>query len=416
MWRELFSGLLPDQDNLLPAPVQATAQAQIDRYWRTRGWQLVLGEVILWTAAVYQDVPYPWAYGILAGAVAFIYGVGWFGGASLFWMISLIAVFGLQGMVILGLGPVTALTTLIPYTISGMLYSGRRRGFVQVLCIAAFWVNLVFEVLPGALRLEPSRSIIVSYDILLAAYTFQTLRFLSHLSIDISTAHVAEEVRHQSQRFLARVSHELRTPLNSVLGFAKLLHRSASAEPGRAYLEQIISEGEHLDRLVGDLLDSARLSSGSLSLNYARCSINALCAQAADEARRMLHAGVRLETEFDPALTEIDGDPLRLRQAISNLTTNAAKYTRQGQITIRTVLREDRLRIEVQDTGVGIAESQAHLVFLPFVRLSTDSSGAGLGLVIALEIARLHGGDILLSSQPDIGSTFTLELPVNRAS
>ncbi|MBK8021332.1 MAG: HAMP domain-containing histidine kinase [Chloroflexi bacterium] len=412
MWREFFSALLPDEGNPLPPPVQAAAQTRIHRYWQTRGWQLVLGEVILWGAALYQGLEHPWAYGILAGAVCFNYVVGWFGGPTLFWLASLVAIVGLQGLVIQGLGPVTALTTLIPYTIGGMLFAGTRRAFIQVICITAFWILLLFEIITVAPRLDPSRSILVSYDILLAVFTFQTLRFLSHLSIEISTAHVGEEIRQQSQRFLARVSHELRTPLNSILGFAKLLRRGVQSEPQQRYLEQIVDEGEHLDRLVGDLLDHARLSAGEVSLSYTCCSINRLCETVADEARQMLTAEVRLEVQLDPTLPEIDGDPLRLRQALSNLLVNAVKYTRRGHVTLRTLQRGDRVLVEVQDTGAGIPEAQRALVFVPFVRLASDRTGAGLGLAIAQEIARQHGGDIHLVSQVGIGSTFTLELPV----
>lgn len=413
MWRELLTGLLPDSNNLLPPPVQDAAKYQIRHYWRTRGWQLLLGEIILWAAAVYQNLPFAWAYGVLAAAVGFTYALGWFGGANLFWLTSMVAVLGLQGLVIEGLGAVTALTSLIPYTISGMLYSGGQRAFLQSVCIAAFWINLISEVITVAPRLHPSQSILVSYDILLAAFTFQTLRFLSHLSVEISTAFVAEEVRQQSQQFLARVSHELRTPLNSVLGFAKLLRRSPLTEAQGGYAEQIVDEGEHLNTLINDLLDNARLNSGVSALQRTQVDLNALCEIAAGEARQGLSPEVRLQLELDSDLPPINGDPVRLRQVITNLVSNAVKYTERGQITIRTASHGDRVRVEVQDTGRGIPDSQRHLVFVPFVRLTHDQPGVGLGLDIALQIVRLHGGDIRLVSQLSVGSTFTVELPIN---
>lgn len=413
MWRELLTGLLPDSSNLLPPPVQAAAEREIRHYWRTRGWQLVLGEVILWAAAIYQEMPYPWAYGVLAGSVMFAYALGWFVGTTLMWLTAMVAIMSLQALVIEGLGAVTALSSLIAYTISGMLFSGKRREFVQMICIMSFWLNLLFEVIPLAPRLQPSRSILVSYNILLAAFTFQTLRFLSHLSIQISTAHVAEEVRQQSQQFLARVSHELRTPLNSVLGFAKLLRRSSLTETQVNYLGQIIDEGEHLDRMVGDLLDNARLSIGVISLNRTPCDLNKLCEIAAEEARPHLAPDVRLRLALEPQLPAIFGDTVRLRQVISNLVTNAVKYTSAGEIIIGSATRGDRVLIAVQDTGIGIPESQRHLIFLPFVRLSQEHPGVGLGLDIALQIVRLHGGDIHVVSQPGAGSTFTVDLPIS---
>lgn len=413
MWRELLTGLLPDSNNLLSPPVQAAAKGQIRHYWRTRGWQLVLGEVVLWAAAVYQNLPFAWAYGVLAASVGFIYVLGWSGATNLFWLASMVAVLGLQGLVIDGLGAVTALSSLIPYTISGMLFSGGQRAFLQSICIAAFWINLISEVITVAPRLHPSQSILVSYDILLAAFTFQTLRFLSHLSVEISTAFVAEEVRQQSQHFLARVSHELRTPLNSVLGFAKLLRRSPMTPAQGGYVEQIVDEGEHLNRLIGDLLDNARLNIGVTALDQTRVQLNTICESAAEVARQTLSPEVKLQLALDANLPEINGDPVRLRQVITNLVSNAVKYTERGQITIRSTTHRDHIQIEVQDTGIGIPESQRHLVFVPFVRLTQDQPGIGLGLDIALQIVRLHGGEILVVSQPGIGSTFTVDLPIN---
>ncbi len=412
MWRELLNGLLPDSTNLLPPAIQADAARRIRQYWQSRGWQLVLGQVVLWAAAVYQQTPYAWAYGVLAGAIGFTYLVGCLGRYTVFWLLCTIAIFSLQGLVINDLGGVTALTTLIPYTISAMLLSGRDRSFVQMGCILAFWGVLIFEVIDFSVRLSPSRSIHVSYNILLAAFTFQTLRFLSHLTVDMSTAHVAEEMRLQSQHFLARVSHELRTPLNSVLGFAYLLRRSPMAETPQSYLTQIIEEGEHLNRLVGDLLDRVRLATGEFVLDLKPCDLNRLCQIAVDELRLQVSDGVQLSVSLDETLPTVFVDHLRLRQVITNLLSNAIKYTTAGQITVRTYAYADRVCIEFQDTGMGIPEAQRHLVFVAFVRLQTDLPGTGLGLDIALQIVQLHGGNIDLVSEVGVGSTFTMVLPV----
>jgi signal transduction histidine kinase len=176
-------------------------------------------------------------------------------------------------------------------------------------------------------------------------------------------------IRAQSQQFLARVSHELRTPLNSVLGFAKLLRRAEFSEAERGYLKQIVEEGEHLNLLVGDLLDSAQLMTGKMTLQREVCDLNALCQCIVEEQRPTLNPGVTLTTEFEMSLPKVWADRVRLRQAISNLLTNAAKYTPCGEIGLRTYARDSSVDVEICDTGIGIAQEQQGLIFLPFIQL-----------------------------------------------
>jgi signal transduction histidine kinase len=177
-------------------------------------------------------------------------------------------------------------------------------------------------------------------------------------------------------------------------------------------LHQIIDEGEQLNRLVSDLLDSAHLATGKMTLMLASCDVNALCAAIVEEHRPTIQAAVKLTADFTTNLPPVQGDEMRLRQIVSNLVANAVKYTTQGEITVRTRLRDHSVLIEVHDTGIGIAESQQALVFVPFVQLDNRRMGVGLGLDIALRLAKLHGGDIHLESVPGQGSTFTVELPI----
>jgi signal transduction histidine kinase len=237
------------------------------------------------------------------------------------------------------------------------------------------------------------------------------MRFLNHLTVEINSAQVASEIRGQSQQFLARVSHELRTPLNSILGFAKLLRRTEFSDTQNQYLSQIVEEGTQLNRLVSDLLDSAHLSTGKLTLRLEPCAITPLCETIAEEQRAALAPSVTLLTHFAPDLPRIDADPIRLRQALGNLVANAVKYTPSGTITITTSANGKAILIEVRDTGIGVSESQQEMIFLPFVQLDDRHVGVGLGLNIAQQIIRLHGGDIKLTSTPGQGSTFTVELP-----
>ncbi len=411
MWQELLGGPWPDETNLLPPPVQRKAAAEIQKYWRLRAWQIALGELLLWAAAEFQEIAASHVYLALALCVTLVYALG-FTRYTRLWLIGSVALLLSQGMLIGGLGAVTALTVIIPYTFAGMLLNGHERIFVQVVCVLAFWASLVYEILPVFPQLYPPSYILVSYNILLAAFVFQTLRFLNQLAVQINSAFVEEQVRLQSQQFLARVSHELRTPLNSVLGFAKLLRRGEFTETQSGYLDHIIEESTQLNRLVSDLLDSAHLSTGKLTLNLETVNLNDICAAVANEHRPTLGANVTLNTNLAPTLPPIQADQVRLRQIIGNLVSNAVKYTSQGEILIRTHQHGDRIFVTIKDTGIGIPESQQAMVFVPFVQLDNRKIGVGLGLDIALQLAKLHGGDIKLTSAPNVGSTFTLELPL----
>ncbi len=416
MWRRFFDTLLPDAENLLPAAVQQAAEGRIQQYWIAHGWQLVLGEAILWAAAGTQGLQPTWGYALLTGMVATMYALGCLQGRTTLWLHASVFLLLTHGMLVNSLGAVTALTFIVPYTIGGMLLNGRRRMVAQMACLIAFWGSLIYGVLPVFGQLRPPNYIVISYDILLAVFTFQFSRFLSQLAVEINAAYVTAEIRGQSQQFLARVSHELRTPLNSILGFAKLLNRPQGTldERQQAYLHQIIDEGEHLNQLVSDLLDSARLATGKLVLQLDACDVNALCTSIAEEHQPAVGAAVKLTAQFASDLPVIQADRVRLRQAVANLVVNAVKYTERGAITIMTCRDGDYVEIAIRDTGVGIAEAQQSLVFLPFVQLNQRQMGVGLGLDIALQLVRLHGGDIVLTSQPGQGSTFTIRMPIQR--
>ncbi len=414
MWRELFNAPWPDESAILPDAVQAQATQRVYDYWRSRGWQLVAGALILWVAAQRYDVPHDAAYGVLAGLVAGAYLLGLLPARLVgLWLMGTVVLFSLLGMLVNGLGAVVALSYMMPYTFAGMLISGRSRLVVQAGCVVAFWGNLIYEVLPPFSQLDPPRYILVSYNILIAAFTFQTLRFLNQVAVAINTVYVAEKIRQQSHQFLARVSHDLRTPLNSMLGFAKLLRRTELSGTQTAYLEQVIDEGEMLNRLVSDLLDSAHLATGKVTLKREACDLNALCAAVADEHRPHMPPPVELRLDLAPDLPPLVCDAMRLRQALGNLVSNAVKHTQQGAITIRTRPRGEVLLVAVQDTGPGIPEEQQQLIFVPFVQLDVHQRGVGLGLDIALQLVRLHGGDITLVSAAGEGCTFTVSLPLD---
>jgi signal transduction histidine kinase len=396
----------------LPEAVRAQAAIRIRQYWTVQMGLLIVGLAVLWLTAVNQRTAYGEVYVLPVVLHLCVLVLSLRPRLTIIWLLSMTAVHALQGMLIDGLGGLSAIATILPYTFASMLLAGRVRMAVQIVCVLAFWFNLIYEILPLGPQLEPRRLIFVSYNILIATLTFQTLRFLNRLTIELTTAHVAQEVTARSQQFLARVSHELRTPLNSVLGFAKLVRREQLSPTHALYLQQIVEEGDQLNLLVSDLLDSAHLATGKLRLEPAPCDVNAICAAVADEVRAALRPGVALQTAWAGDVPLIHADPLRLRQIVRNLVGNAAKYTAHGHVALRTTVQDDAVLIAVSDTGAGIPEDQQALIFVPFYKRDNRSAGVGLGLDIARQLARLHGGEITLRSTPGAGSTFTVQLPL----
>ncbi|CAG0954501.1 two-component system, cell cycle sensor histidine kinase PleC [Anaerolineae bacterium] len=411
MWRRLLNIPLPDQTET-PERVQRQASTRIRRYWTVQIGLMLLGTLVLWASAEAQQVAFADIYLIPVLINGYLLIAGMLSHITDFWLLSMVGGFAFQGMLVDGLGGVTSISFMLPYTFAAMILPGRRRTFIQVTCVLAFWVNLMYEILPAVPQLQPRRLILVSYNILIATLTFQTLRFLNRLAVELNTAYVAQEVTQRSQQFLARVSHELRTPLNSVLGFAKMLRRADLVEPQTSYLKQIVEEGEQLNKLVSDLLDSAHLATGKMRLNLAEVEVNAVCETVAGEARSALKPSVNLHLHLSPDLPKIQADELRLRQIVRNLTVNAAKYTEHGEIRISTSVRGGLMLICVSDTGPGIPEKEYEMVFVPFVKRDNRTSGVGLGLDIARQLTRLHGGDIRLESEVGQGSSFTVELPL----
>lgn len=411
MWRRLLNIPLPDQTET-PERVQRQASTRIRRYWTVQIGLMLLGTLVLWASAEAQQVAFADIYLIPVLINGYLLIAGMLSHITDFWLLSMVGGFAFQGMLVDGLGGVTSISFMLPYTFAAMILPGRRRTFIQVTCVLAFWVNLMYEILPAVPQLQPRRLILVSYNILIATLTFQTLRFLNRLAVELNTAYVAQEVTQRSQQFLARVSHELRTPLNSVLGFAKMLRRADLVEPQTSYLKQIVEEGEQLNKLVSDLLDSAHLATGKMRLNLAEVEVNAVCETVAGEARSALKPSVNLHLHLSPDLPKIQADELRLRQIVRNLTVNAAKYTEHGEIRISTSARGGLMLICVSDTGPGIPEKEYEMVFVPFVKRDNRTSGVGLGLDIARQLTRLHGGDIRLESEVGQGSSFTVELPL----
>ena len=218
--------------------------------------------------------------------------------------------------------------------------------------------------------------------------------------------------------FVSLVSHELRTPMAAVIGAARTLQqrwRELSPEQRESFLELIAGETNRLADLIGDVLDTSRIEAGTFSFRFADVDLGRLV----DDAVATAQVGqdeVRLRADVRAPLPEIRGDGERLRQVLTNLIDNAIKYSPAGaEVEVRAYQEDGRVRIDVTDSGPGIAKDDQKLIFEKFGRVTGTGAtrpGTGLGLFIARSIAEAHGGALDVHSAPEQGSTFTLELPL----
>ncbi|MHB8531029.1 MAG: ATP-binding protein, partial [Caulobacteraceae bacterium] len=223
-------------------------------------------------------------------------------------------------------------------------------------------------------------------------------------------------------RFLANMSHEIRTPLNGVLAMAEVMARGDLAETQRQRLAVVRQSGEQLLSVLNDVLDLSKIEAGKLELEIHDFELGPI-AQSAREGFAAVAAGKNLtfRVEVDASAAGAwRGDGDRLRQILSNLVSNALKFTQEGEVMARFEAADaGGLRLSVADTGIGISEATMPLLFEKFTQADNSTTrrygGTGLGLAICRELAQLMGGSISAISQEGRGSTFFAELPFERA-
>ncbi|MEM9069064.1 MAG: ATP-binding protein [Myxococcota bacterium] len=223
--------------------------------------------------------------------------------------------------------------------------------------------------------------------------------------------------------FLKAVSHELRTPLNSILGFADVLLEEIDGKlttPQREDLEIIRTAGQHLLELFNDVFDLSAAVTDQLRLERVRLNLAPLFDEIARELRGLKGARtIQVVVDVAPELPLVNADPKRVRQILTNLASNALKFTDAGEVRIQARLGEDGwIEVRVIDTGVGIPEDSREEIFVEFGQAiergmrKRGRGGAGLGLAITKRLVELHGGTIHVDSTVGRGSTFSLTLPV----
>ncbi len=238
-------------------------------------------------------------------------------------------------------------------------------------------------------------------------------------NVDLAATNAAlEKALKAKGDFLATTSHEIRTPLNGILGMAQVMLRDDRLTPDmRDRLDIVHDAGIAMRALVDDILDVAKMQSGNLSVERVPTDLVATIEDVARPWRRQAQdRGLGFTLDLADVPRWIEGDPVRLRQILFNLLSNALKFTQAGAIGMMVGHDGDRLRIAISDTGIGIAPDRLDDVFESFQQADNSTTrrfgGTGLGLTICRNLARAMGGDITVASESGRGSTFTLDLPL----
>ncbi|BDI17944.1 hypothetical protein ANSO36C_37460 [Nostoc cf. commune SO-36] len=241
---------------------------------------------------------------------------------------------------------------------------------------------------------------------------------------------LAEAASKAKSVFLANVSHELRTPLNAVIGLSQLLEDDATdlglSADFITDLETINAAGKHLLHLINEILDLSKIEAGKMTLYPETFEIANLIHNIVLTVKSAIEKNANvLEVHFDEQLGTMYADQTRMRQVLLNLLSNASKFTTNGKVTLTVKREKDELRLDaplgmitftVTDTGIGMSNRQQQQLFQPFTQGDTSTTkkygGTGLGLAISRHFCQMMGGEIIVKSQPGVGSTFTIRLPM----
>lgn len=238
----------------------------------------------------------------------------------------------------------------------------------------------------------------------------------------------ADKAREERDRFALAVSHELRSPLNFIIGFSDLMVNSPETYdelkswPSGLYedIKEIYKSSTHLMQLINDILDMGKMDAKQFTVFREKINFS----EIAEDVREMVHTsvinkGLALKVDIDPKLPPVFVDRTRIRQVLLNLVTNSLRFTHQGGITIKAFRSTpELLRVEVIDTGTGIAKEDLHNVFHEFRQVGDDNlhsgEGSGLGLSIGRRFVRLHSGEMGVESEPGHGSVFHFTVPFHQ--
>ncbi len=269
-----------------------------------------------------------------------------------------------------------------------------------------FWARLTSQ---WCDKSDPEKGMVgIAEDITLERQAFERLS---------QAKAMAEEAARVKSDFMANMSHEIRTPMNAVVGLTYLALQTELSPKQRDYLQKIQDSGQHLLHIVNDILDFSKIEAGRIELEKIDFQLEVLLEQVCGViGTKAARKGLELIIEVAPELPlNLVGDPLRLRQILLNYLSNAIKFTQQGEISIEVTLDQLRshevsLRFAVKDTGIGIAPASLGRLFQSFEQADSSTTrqygGSGLGLAISKRLAEMMGGEVGVSSEPGVGSTF----------
>jgi len=224
--------------------------------------------------------------------------------------------------------------------------------------------------------------------------------------------------------FLATMSHELRTPLNAIIGYTEMLQETAADDGNEAYLsdlDKIAGAGRHLLQLINDILDLSKIEAGKMDMYLEQVDISGLLDEVVAIGTPLAAAnGNRFEVIRPESLRTLYTDRTKLKQSLLNLLSNAAKFCKDGAITLKVLASDSEISFAVTDSGIGMTEEQVGTLFEAFHQADASTTrhygGTGLGLAITRHFCQMLGGRVAVESTPGQGSTFTLILPIEQPS
>ena len=243
---------------------------------------------------------------------------------------------------------------------------------------------------------------------------------------EVAKAKEASEIANRTKSlFLANMSHELRTPLNAIVGYSEMLQEEAAEQDLESFgsdLEKINASGRHLLALINDILDLSKIEAGKMELYLESFDLNTLIDEVASTIQPMVEKNSNtLHIERTAELGGMRADQIKVRQALFNLLSNAAKFTQQGSVTLnaeRQVMDDSEwIVFRVSDTGIGLSADKILRLFQDFSQADASTTrkfgGTGLGLALTRRFCQMMGGDVTVHSVPGEGSTFTIKLPAS---